>query len=268
MKRDKIKEVLLGCISILFILLLWQLASSTGLFGKFEPRRSQILLPSPGRVFDKLIEICLNGYLPHNIWLSLKRVLIGFLVAVVIGVPVGILIGLNDNIRYLVQPVISFVVPIPGVAWVPLAILWFGLGDDAAIFIIIVSSVSPIIINTFQGMKAIDSNLRNVMKMLHANRWQTVYMLIIPSIMPYMFTGFRLGLGYAWRVVIAAEMVGVPDGLGYVLNLGRNTAQTELTFITILTLCVLMTLMERGIFDPVEKKLSRWQVQQSMEVGK
>ena len=84
--------------------------------------------------------------------------------------------------------------------------------------------------------------------------------LIIPSVIPYVVTGFKLGLGYAWRVVIAAEMVGVPDGLGYILNAGRRTAQTEITFITIILLCVIMVLLEKCLFSPLEKVTNRWKI--------
>ena len=143
----------------------------------------------------------------------------------------------------------------------PLSILWFGLGDKAAVFIIAVSAITPIVTNVIQGIESIDTNLENMMNMLKASRWQLMRFLIIPSAVPYVITGFKLGLGYAWRVVIAAEMVGVPDGMGYVLNLGRSTAQTEITFITIIVLAVLLALMEKCLFAHLEKITGAWKTE-------
>ena len=254
----KYKSYILGGIMILLVIILWEAASDTGLFGKYDVSRGKLMLPSPIFVFQRMIELILNGYLLKHIWISFKRVIIGFLGAVLLGLPLGIVMGRNESIKMFIQPLFKILAPIPGVAWVPLSILWFGLGDDAAIFIIVVSAITPIVVNTIQGVEAIDLNLENVMIMLKASKWQSMKFLIIPSVVPYVVIGFKLGLSYAWRVVIAAEMVGVPDGLGYVLNLGRSTAQTDITFITIIILCVMMVLIERCLFLPLEKMTNAW----------
>lgn len=256
----KYKSYILGGSMVLLVLLLWQVASDTGLFGKYDISKGRLMLPSPVFVFQRMLEITLNGYLLKHIWISFKRVMVGFLGAVLLGLPLGILMGRNENIKMFVQPLFKILAPIPGVAWVPLAILWFGLGDDAAVFIIIVSAITPIVMNTIQGVEAIDANLESVMVMLKASKWQSLRFLIIPSVIPYIVTGFKLGLGYAWRVVIAAEMVGVPDGLGYVLNLGRSTAQTEVTFITIIVLCAMLALIEKCLFTSLEKVTNAWKM--------
>lgn len=254
----KYKSYIMGGTMVLLVIIVWQVASDTGLFGKYDVSRGKLMLPGPIFVFRRMMELMLNGYLLEHIWISFKRVIIGFAGAVLLGLPVGIAMGRNESIKMLVQPIFKILAPIPGVAWVPLSILWFGLGDDAAIFIIIVSAITPIVVNTIQGVEAIDLNLENVMIMLKASKWQVMKFLIIPSAVPYVIVGFKLGLGYAWRVVIAAEMVGVPDGLGYVLNLGRSTAQTEITFITIIILCIMMVLIEKCLFVPLEKTTNIW----------
>ncbi|MCI9633169.1 MAG: ABC transporter permease [Ruminococcus sp.] len=254
----KYKSYFLGGCMVVLVLLLWQLASDTGLFGKYDINRGRLMFPSPVFVLQRMIELIGNGYLLKHIWISFKRVITGFFFSVLLGLPIGILMGRNENINMFLQPLFKILAPIPGVAWVPLAILWFGLGDRAAIFIIIVSAITPIVINTIQGVESIDPNLESAMIMLRASKWQSMKFLIIPSVIPYIVTGFKLGLGYAWRVVIAAEMVGVPDGLGYVLNLGRSTAQTEITFITIIVLCVMLALIEKCLFGPLEKITGAW----------
>ena len=245
---------------MLIVLVLWQTASDTGLFGKYEISRGKLMLPSPLFVFQRFWELLWNGYLLKHIWISFKRVMVGFFGSVVLGLPLGIFMGRNKNIKMFLQPLFKILAPIPGVAWVPLSILWFGLGDSAAVFIIAVSAITPIVMNTIQGVEAIDGNLESVMVMLKASKWQSMKFLIIPSVIPYVVTGFKLGLGYAWRVVIAAEMVGVPNVLGYVLNLGRSTAQTEITFITIIILCVMLVLIEKCLFAPLEKITEAWKM--------
>ena len=194
----------------------------------------------------------------NTVIFDIGRVLAGFAIAVAIGLPVGILVGLSENIRNTFYPIIRFISPIPGVAMVPLAILWFGLGNSAAIFIIVMGSISPIIVNTFQGMQNVDRRLENVLGIMEASMMQRIRYCVIPSILPYVVAGFRLGLGMAWRVVIAAELVGVPRGMGYVLSVSRNTADTAATLIVIITLGVVMILMEEVLFRVIEKHMNKW----------
>ena len=119
-------------------------------------------------------------------------------------------------------------------------------------------SISPIIINTMQGVNDVDPNLEKALLTMGASKWQIIQRCVLPSIVPYLVSGFRLGLGFAWRVLIAAEMVGVPDGLGYVLNTGRSTGKTEVTVVTILLLGIMMILMEEVLFMPLERKVCHW----------
>lgn len=243
---------------ILGILVLWVLASATGIFGRVDPAAARLLLPMPSTVLAELSEMLASGYLLMNIWVSMKRVLIGFAIAAAIGLPMGILMGVSETIRNCVYPVVRFFSPIPGVAWVPLAILWFGLGNNAAIFIIVMGSLSPIIVNTLQGVQDVDKKLYDVMRMMEAGWWQIICRCIIPSIFPHIMSGFKLGLGFAWRVVIAAELVGVPKGMGYVLSVGRSTGNTSVTLITIISLGVIMMLMEEVLFRIIEKHTNKW----------
>lgn len=252
------KKFLQGCIGVLLVLGLWTIASVTGLFGKLDPDTAQMLFPLPTTVAREFAEELASGYLLSNLWVSMKRVFTGFLIAVVIGLPVGILIGSSETACNIIYPIIRFVSPIPGVAWVPLAILWFGLGNSAAIFIIVMGSLSPIIVNTYEGMQNVDRRLYHVLDIMEANWLQRIRYCVIPSILPYVMAGFRLGLGFAWRVVIAAEMVGVPRGMGYVLSVGRSTGNTASTLIVIISLGIVMIFMEEVLFRIVEKQMSKW----------
>lgn len=257
----KKKSFIQGCLGILLVLVIWTAASMTGLFGKMDPNMAKMLLPLPTEVGKEFLEMLQSGYLLSNIWVSMKRVIVGFCIAMVLGLPIGILMGMSETFKNFLYPIIRFVSPIPGVAWVPLAILWFGLGNSAAIFIIVMGSLSPIIVNSYQGMQNVDQRLEHVLAIMEANWMQRIRYCIIPGILPYVMAGFRLGLGFAWRVVIAAEMVGVPKGLGYVLSAGRNTGNTAVTLITIISLGIIMILMEEVLFSFIEKHMNKWKIQ-------
>ena len=240
------------------VLLLWTVATKTGIFGRVESARAEFLLPLPTVVFQEFVSVLLSGYLISNLWVSFLRVLTGFGIALLAGLPLGILIGMNEDACNIIYPIIRFVSPIPGVAWVPLAILWFGLGNGAAIFIIVMGCLSPIIVNTYQGIRNLDERLSQVLDIMEAGTWYRIIYYVLPGIMPYLVSGFRLSLGFAWRVVIAAELVGVPKGMGYMLSVSRSTGNTADTLITIITLGIIMILMENLLFTPIENRTSRW----------
>ncbi len=237
---------------------LWHAASVTGLFGRLPPAYASLLLPRPGRVWAALRESAASGYLWEQLSVSLGRVAIGFAVSVAIGVPLGLAVALSPAADAVIDPFVRVFSPIPGVAWVPLAILWFGLGDRAAVFIITVGSVFPILLSTAQGVRAVDRTLVDAAQMMGARLHQLLRRVVLPSVVPFLVTGFRLGLGFAWRVVIAAEMVGVPRGIGYMLNVGRSTGHTEVTFMTIGILGALMIVAEELVFAPLERRTSHW----------
>jgi NitT/TauT family transport system permease protein/taurine transport system permease protein/sulfonate transport system permease protein len=239
---------------------MWQVASSTGLFGRTSPEYTRLLLPPPTVVLASLVEMIRSGYLLDNVSISIVRVVSGFLLAALIAVPLGIAMAISATIHNLTEPLVRLLSPIPGVAWVPLAILWFGLGDQAAIFIITIGSIFPILLNTAQGVQDADQRLIDAARTMGATRWQILRRVLLPGLVPYLVTGFRTGLSFAWRVVIAAEMVGVPKGIGYMLTIGRSTGQTEITIVTMLVLGVLMMIMEELIFVPLESYTNAWRL--------
>lgn len=251
-------SIIEGILSIAILILIWNIASSTGIFGHVTVKSSQLLLPPPSKVLKSIYEMIVSGDLISNLLVSLVRVLKGFAIAVCIGIPVGIFMGLNKHFYNFINPIFRIISPIPRVAWVPLAILWFGLGDVAAIFIITVGSISPIITNTLQGVQDVDPILNQALQTMGASKIQIITKCILPSIIPNIVSAFRLGIGFAWRVVIAAELVGVPNGLGYILNVGRSTGHTEVTIVTILCLGAMMILMDRVLFVPIENMTKKW----------
>jgi ABC-type nitrate/sulfonate/bicarbonate transport system permease component len=247
-----------GTMTLAVAIVLWHFASSTGLFGRTSPEFSRLLLPPPTVVLSSLIEMIRSGYLLDNVSISVLRVLCGFLLAALIAVPLGVVMALSTKVYNLADPIVRLLSPIPGVAWVPIAILWFGLGDEAAIFIITIGSIFPILLSTVQGVHDVDDHLVDAARTMGATRWQIMQRVMLPSVIPYLVTGFRTGLSFAWRVVIAAEMVGVPKGIGYMLTVGRSTGRTEITIVTMIVLGVLMIIVEALIFSPLQNYTDAW----------
>jgi len=258
MQPAKWKRLWQGALSLTLALALWDIASNTGIFGHTTAEYSRLLLPPPSAVLASLIEMIRSGYLLDNVSISILRVVVGFLIAVVIAVPLGLFMALSSTVDNLADPIVRLLAPIPGVAWVPIAILWFGLGDGAAIFIIAIGSIFPILLNTVQGIRDADKRLVDAARTMGATSWQIVFRVLLPGLIPYLVTGFRTGLSFAWRVVIAAEMVGVPKGLGYMLTVGRSTGRTEITIVTMLVLGVLMIGVEELVFSPLVSYTNAW----------
>jgi len=258
MPRARLAAIWQGCLAVIVGLLFWQAASTTGLFGRTTAEYSMLLLPPPSVVLASLLQMIRSGYLIDNLSVSILRVIVGFLLSVAIAVPLGIAMALSPVVSNVANPFVRLLSPIPGVAWVPIAILWFGLGDQAAVFIITIGSIFPILLNTIQGIQDTDKRLIDAARTMGATHQQVLYRVMLPGLIPYLVTGFRTGLSFAWRVVIAAELVGLPKGLGYMLTVGRSNGQTEITIVTMLVLGVLMMLFEELIFSPLAAYTDEW----------
>jgi NitT/TauT family transport system permease protein len=202
------------------LIVIWQLSGKNGaLFGG--------ALPTPDRVWSAWNSWAfgtptfgLNPYVGtwlQNVVFSAQRVAQGFLLAMVIGVPLGIAIGWSRLVASLVDPTIQWLRPIPITAWLPISIAIFGIRDFGAIFLITIGAFYPIVINTTQGARDVDKNWVRAALMMGASRFATLRRVVLPAALPSIFTGFRIGLGIAWTAVIVAEMVAVKSGLGYVL---------------------------------------------------
>ena len=152
-----------------------------------------------------------------NLLFSAERVGQGFLVAIVVAVPVGLAIGWNRTASGALDPTVQLLRPIPITAWLPFSIAVFGIRDMGAVFLIALGAFYPIVVNTAQGARDIERNLVRAAMMMGAGRWTILRRVVLPASLPSIFTGLRIGLGIAWTAVIVAEMVAVKSGLGYVL---------------------------------------------------
>lgn len=209
-----------GVATIAALVLAWPLATSvTGLVpaGRF---------PTPAETWVAAVQVTSRGYgdatLAIHVVQSLKLVVLGFLASVAVGVPLGLLMGWNRTAEALLNPVFLLLRPIPPLAWIPLAILWLGLGDGAKIMVIFFAAFVPSVINTHAGVRAIDRPLIEASRMLGTPRWRFVREVLVPGAAPMIFTGLRLSLQASWTTLVAAELVGALAGLGHILNIAQQ----------------------------------------------
>lgn len=206
-------------LSPLILIIIWQLAGTMGWLGA---------TPSPREVVEAMWALIRGGdpflgeTLGGHIIVSLYRIISGFTLATVTGVGIGLAMGWYPLVKAVTRPVIEMIRPIPPFAWVVLAILWFKTGNAPAVFITFLGAFFPIVINTTSGVEEVDPLLRDAAVNLGASRWDTLIKVAVPSALPAIFTGMRIGLGVAWMSLIAAEMVGVgTQGLGLMIETSK-----------------------------------------------
>ena len=188
---------------------------------------NQNILPAPSIVFVTFIKLAGSGILFTNALSSLSRVLVGFIIATITGVSSGVFLGTFPKFGKYFIPLLDLLRPIPPIAWIPIAILWFGLGDRSAVFIVSIGAFFPIFLNTFSGIQAVSTQYINAARCLGASSRLIMLDILFPAAMPQIFTGIRVGIGIAWTSVIASEMVGAREGLGYAIQLNRTLLETE-----------------------------------------
>jgi taurine transport system permease protein len=178
--------------------------------------------PSPSEAWDALRQITIVGYadarLPTHILQSAKLVLLGFCAAAVVGVPLGLAMGWSRSIEAFVNPAFLLIRPIPPLAWIPLAIVWLGLGDAAKILVMWFAAFVPVVINSYAGVRTIEPHLVEAARMLGVKRWMFIREVLVPGALPMIFTGLRLSLQACWTTLVAAELIGAIAGLGHVLS--------------------------------------------------
>lgn len=194
------------------------------------------LVPTPYGVFLMMWDFAFGGVyddafsasLPIHFWKSVERVYGGFLCAALVGIPLGLMIGRIRVIRIMLDPMLSLLRPIPVTAWLPLSMIFFGLGAKSAIFLVFLGAFYPILLNTIFGVKSVDPRLFEAAEMLGCSGSQLFRSVVLPAALPNIFNGLRLGASFAWILIVVGEMTGVPEGLGAVIMDGRSLSRTDL----------------------------------------
>lgn len=247
---------MVGVLSILSALILWYvLTSLTGLVSSYR-------FPSPGDFFGALHQIAVTGYaggtLLQQALQSVKIVVEGFFVAIVIGVPLGFLMGWSQRAEALLNPVFLVIRPIPPLAWIPLAIVWLGLGDLAKILVIWFAAFVPSTINTFTGVRQVNPVLIEAALVHGATRWRVAREVILPAALPMIFTGLRLSLQACWTTLVAAELVGALLGLGHVLSIAYRDIYPAMIAVAMVAIAIAGALMTL-LLAFIERRVITWQ---------
>ncbi len=199
------------------------------------------------------------GSLLHNAWVSIYRVTLGFLIACLIAVPLGIILGRYPAAEEFSDSLIQILRPIPPMAWIPLSLAWFGLGHASIEFIIIIGCIFPILINTIDGVKRVKKSWVETAKIYQANEAQVITKVIVPAAGPAIWNGLRVGFGIAWMSVVAAEMMpGAVSGLGYLIMYAYNWGQVQTVIAGMIGIGIIGILMDQ-FFQYVLKKKFAWE---------
>lgn len=202
----------------------WQFISVYGT--RINPQLD-VMLPPPTAVVSAARDLLARGELFTNIFASLYRVLLAVGSAALVGVPLGLAMGWWPRFRAAVDPLIEFVRPIPPLAWIPLSILWFGIGDTQIVYIIFLAAFFPIVLNSMAGARDVDTYLVRAGLSLGARPGELFRTVVLPAALPQVFTGARIGLGIGWMALVAGELVAAPSGLGYMINNARTLFRSD-----------------------------------------
>ncbi len=216
-------------------------------------------LPSPRVIVQDAYEKIQNGELFKHITVSFLRVLEGFFLAMISALILGILIGLSKPIEHFTELMIQILKPIPPIAWIPLAILWFGIGESSKLYIIFYGAFFPILLNTIDGIHNIDARYLELAKTYEIDRWRLVWKMILPGALPSILTGIRVGLGNAWVCVVAAEMIAATKGIGYMLSNGRSMSRADDVILAMLLIGIVGKVMD-DVLKWISKKFMKWNV--------
>jgi ABC-type nitrate/sulfonate/bicarbonate transport system permease component len=236
---------------LIAIVLFWQYFSVHML-----DRMTRTLLPPPTAVVAAAWELMASGDLMYHLRDSVKRELVAFLWALT-AIPLGIAMGWWRAVEEQFDPVMEILRPVPPIAWIPLAILWFGIGDLQNEFIIFLGIFFPILLNTITGVKGIEPNLIRAARCLGANEWSVLWRVALHAALPQIITGVRVGLGVGWMALVAAELVGATSGLGFLINDARSLLRTDYVIVGMAAIGLVGLVIDR-VLRVVTKRLLPW----------
>lgn len=218
---------------LIVLLVVWEIVSTMWL--PRIDRHLAILMPAPSSIVKAAGELLASGELIRHLLASVKREAVAFVFASS-AIPIGIAMGWWRPAFRQLNPVIELIRPIPPLAWIPLSILWFGIGDTQNQFIIFLGMFFPILINTFTGVRNIENNLIRAARSLGANERNVLRRIVFKAALPQIVTGIRIGLGVGWMALVAAELVGASSGLGFLINDARSVLRTDFIFVGMITI--------------------------------
>jgi NitT/TauT family transport system permease protein len=216
------------------------------------------ILPGPPRVYEAFKLILGNGDLWRNLGITLERVAIGFVLATIISVPLGIMFGAIRRLGEFFEPVLPVLNTVSSAIWAIFAIIWFGVSESTIIFVVFMTAMPLIITNVWQGTRSVSADFIELAHTLRMPAWKVMTKIYLPTILPYFFSGARLAFGFGWRVSLVAETLGASSGIGYRLRQAADLVQTDQVFAWTITMIAMMAALEMGVLKPLENHMFRW----------
>lgn len=250
-----LEQYLAGVISLGVLLIGWELLSRL-IIPALNPEAA-LLMPPPSVVVATGWQLLRSGVLIEHALASTKRVLLAWGAVCLVAIPLGIAMGWWGRFNRYANPITEVLRPIPPLAWIPISILWFGIGLQQNVFIIMIGCFFPVLLNTIHGVRGVDPILVRAAQNFCANEFTILRRVILPAALPNIFTGARIGLGVAWMVLVAAELVAATSGLGFMIEDARNFLRTDIIFVGMITIGFMGILME-GALRLLQARLLVW----------
>lgn len=249
----------LSLLSVAVLLLVWWGVTALGLV-------APLFLPPPQQVLKKLLLIASpQGFMDATLWqhlgASLARMLVALFFAALIGIPVGIAMGLSPAIRGLLDPLIELYRPVPPLAYLPLMVIWFGIGETSKILLIYLAIFAPVTLSTLAGVKNAQQVRIRAAQALGASRWQLLRFVILPGALPEILTGLRIGLGVGWSTLVAAELIAATRGLGFMVQSAGEFLATDVVLAGIAVIALIAFSLELGL-RALQRRLTPWNGEQ------
>jgi ABC-type nitrate/sulfonate/bicarbonate transport system permease component len=214
-------------------------------------------LPSPLRVWTALSDLAASGEVLEHAAISTSRLAVALALALMLAVPLGFVMGLSQTANDFVDPLVELLRPISGIAWIPLALFIFGVGDTLPVFIMLYVAFFPILLNTVAGVRQVDRKLVNAARTMGVGRGAMLRHVIVPAALPTMMVGFRLGFAGAWAAIVAAELIGSPSGLGFAIEWYRQLLMTPKVFAFIAVIGLVGFLCDLAL-RALQRRLTPW----------
>ena len=250
-KRQVVPASVYGFLPVLVFLVAWEAVARLGLV-------PQAMLPPFSAVVAEAVALIRSGVLVRHFSLSFARVIIGFVTGSLAGLLCGLIMGWKETAHTAFSPIVSFLYPIPALGWLPIYMIWFGVGELLPIAIIFTCSFFPVLYNTASGVRSVDENYVQVARTLGQGEGRILLTVLFPLALPSIFTGLRLEAGMAWRVIIAAEMVAIPTGIGALLMRAESLIRMDIIIVCLMVLAIMCFSFERFFYFLERKITDRW----------
>jgi NitT/TauT family transport system permease protein len=253
MNAERTRTIVRGTASVLAVAACYEVTARSGAF-------PAALLPTLPTVADTLVRMTLDGSMLHHAFYTLYRMMSGFALAVAVGLPLGIMMGRYRPLEHFVMPLASALMPIPSLAWVPVFILWFGLGNRVSILIVFYAALFPMILNAWSGVRAVNQLWLRAAGAMGANEQALFWKVILPGASPFIITGMRQAFLRSWIAVVGAEMLASSDwGLGWVIYDAKEFLNADVMLASLIVIGMIGFLFERVVFGSLERAtVLRW----------